>query len=210
MKPSEPEQLARVLAGGGIAVLATDTLPGLHCRADHAASVARLRALKGRARDKPLLLLCASPAQALAMTRADERQTAYAQRCWPGPFTLILPAGPLAPNAAIAGGGAGAAGGATVALRVPAVTPLRHLIEEAGGPLVSTSANLAGEPASIDLAEAVRRFGAGIDAVSPDWPPDGGGDAAGAGRPGASALIDLLVWPPRLLRDGPLPPPPWP
>jgi L-threonylcarbamoyladenylate synthase len=189
----------RLLTAGGVVLLPSDTLPGLHCRADLPSSVARVVALKGQAATKPLLLLCADAEVALAMTTdLDDRIIRYASRCWPGPFTFVLKAGPGVP--------AGVSGGrGTVALRVPASAPLRELLAAVGKPLVSTSANRSGEPPSRDMAEAERLFGAQVDGVLRLWPESA--EHTSAGR--ASALIDLTSWPPRVLREGPLPAPAW-
>ncbi|MBE0566064.1 MAG: Sua5/YciO/YrdC/YwlC family protein, partial [Krumholzibacteria bacterium] len=68
-------------------------------------------------------------------------------------------------------------------------------------PLVSTSANRSGEEPAVTLAEAVARLGDDVDGVF-----DPADEAGGAGA--ASALVDLTVWPPRVLREGPLAAPP--
>ncbi len=189
----------RLLAAGGVVLLPSDTLPGLHCRADLPSSVARVVALKGQAATKPLLLLCADSEAALVLA-ADLGYPArnYTTRCWPGPFTLILKAGPRVPAAISAGKG-------TVALRVPASAPLRELLAAVGQPLVSTSANRSGEPPTRDMVEAERLFGALVDGVLRCWPASAGHTSAGR----ASALVDLTSWPPRLLREGPRPLPAW-
>ncbi len=196
----DPAAAALILADGGVVLLPTDTLPGLHCRADRPAAVARIVALKGRAPDKPLLLLCASADRALSLAGAlDDAARDYAGRCWPGPFTLVLPAAAAVPPAVTAGTG-------TVALRVPEPQPLRDLVAAAGGPLVSTSANVAGAPPALDLATALAGFGDAVDACVPGLLPP---VPPGAPPPAASALIDLRVWPPRVLRrgSGPVPEP---
>ncbi len=196
---ADTEALAKVLAGGGVALLPTDTLPGLHARADCAAAVARIRQLKGQQAERSLLVLCATIEQALSLAGPlAPRAVAWARRCWPGPFTLVLPRGP---GVAIAP--AVSPDSATLACRVPALAPLRELVAAAGGPLVSTSANRAGQPPAPDLESAARFFGALVDAVAAGpWP---GPPAAGR----ASALIDVTGWPPLSLREGPLPPPGW-
>ena len=85
-------ELGRLLADGAVVLLPTDTLPGFHCRADRADAVARIVALKGRDARRPLLLLCASAEQAFGLAgRLSPEVRDYARRCWPGPFTLILP-----------------------------------------------------------------------------------------------------------------------
>lgn len=196
-RTDDPRRVARALADGEVVLLRTDTLPGLHARADRSEAVDRIRRFKGRAGDKPLLLLCASPEDALALAAESGAQARdYIGRCWPGPFTLVLPAGPTAPAAATRGGD-------TVAVRVPAPAGLRELIAEAGGALVSTSANLAGRPPETDLDAAAALCGEAVDVVADlDWD-------AGSPDAGASTLLDLTVWPPVVLRPGAQAPPDW-
>jgi L-threonylcarbamoyladenylate synthase len=184
------------LAGGGVLLLATDTLPGLHCRADRADALDRLLALKGRPPERPLLLLCASLAEALALGEAPTTAAkSLAARCWPGPFTLVLPRGEAVPARVSAGLG-------TVALRVPGLAELRQIVGLAGFPLVSTSANRSGEEPSRTLAEAAARFADAVDGI---WGPAAGDVATGS----PSTLADLTTWPPRVLREGARPLPPW-
>ena len=79
---------ARMLRAGGIVLLPADTMPGMHCRADMAAAVQRLRVLKRRAPDRPFLVLCASLQQARWLAPSDDgRLLAYCRRCWP--LTLL-------------------------------------------------------------------------------------------------------------------------
>lgn len=185
---------AAALAGGGVLLLPTDTICGLHARADDAAALARIATIKGRPTGQPLLVLAASTEQALAMCRPPgPRQLEVLAAAWPGPFTFLLAARPGLAAAVVD------ARGATVAVRVPGRGDLRRLIDLAGGPLASTSANRSGEAPEAGLEAAVARFGAEVDgwwAGDPGMPP-------GAGA--ASALVDLTTEPPRVLRAGPLP-----
>jgi tRNA A37 threonylcarbamoyladenosine synthetase subunit TsaC/SUA5/YrdC len=81
---------ARMLAEGGLVLMPTDTLPGLHCRADRPDAVGRLRRMKGRPEGKLFLLLCSSLRQVRTLAELSSRRVlAYCQTCWPGPFTLI-------------------------------------------------------------------------------------------------------------------------
>ncbi len=89
-----------------------------------------------------------------------------------------------------------------MAVRVPDRPLLAALLRRsAGAPVVSTSANRSGEEPATTLAEAEARLGDGWtrSSIRGDGP-----SAAGT----ASALLDLTVWPPRLLRPGPAAPPP--
>ena len=189
------DDAVRLLQSGGVLLLGTDTLPGFHCRADLPASVDRILTLKGRSPGKSLLVLAGSVEQTSLVTGPLEgRQSSYCARCWPGPFSLILPSGgELAPQVKAANG--------TVAVRVPAVPSLRDLILEVGFPVVSTSANLSGQPPSGNLETACRAFS---DQVNGSWqPPENVPVDSNKEQPGPSALIDLTVWPPVELRPGP-------
>ncbi len=189
-----------LLKSGGVLLLATDTLPGFHCRADLADSVARIIALKGRRAEKSLLVLAGSMEQAARVTGTlDDRQSAYCRNCWPGPFSLILPAGrELSP--------AVNAGGKTVAVRVPGLASLRSLILAVDFPLVSTSANRSGDSPCTDFETALGAFRDQLDGC---WEPrEKLPGAAGSGVTGPSALIDVTIWPPVQLRQGPENPPP--
>lgn len=197
-RPASCAEAARLFAEGGVLLLTTDTLPGLHARVDRPAAVRRVADLKGRTAGKPLLVLAASPAAAATVTGGVEpRQWDYALRCWPGPFSLVLPAAPGLAAEVTGGGG-------TVAVRVPQARGLVQLLEAVGVPVVSTSANRAGEEPARTLAEATSRFGSLVDGVFAAV-RDGDDGAAPTAR--ASALVDLGVWPPRVLRAGPLPAP---
>lgn len=181
------------LAGGRVVLMPTDTLPGLHARVDRPEAIARIARLKGRPAGKPLLVLAGSVGQARTLLQPlPPRLEAALERCWPGPFSLILPAREGLDAAITSPAG-------TVAIRVPGVAWVREVALAAGAPLASTSANRAGEPPAEDLDAAVAVFGARTAVYA------GEPGSAGTGRP--SALIDLTVWPPRLLREGPLAPP---
>ena len=194
------EDAAGLLRSGGVLVLGTDTLPGLHCRADDEKAVDRIMAMKGRAAGHSFGVIAGSAEQAkLVSGPLDERAAAYCRRCWPGPFSLILPAsGSLCTKVASETG--------TVAVRVPAVTSLRTLLLEVGFPLVSTSANLTGNAPHATLAGAYLEFGHCIDGV---WQPS---EIKTDERPKKiaipSSLIDLSCWPPKVLRKGSQDPPP--
>jgi len=188
-----------LLKSGGVLILDTDTLPGFHCRADLSDPVTRILDLKGREPAKSLLVLAGSVAQAFQVTQTlDERQADFCQRCWPGPFSLILPSGGDLSSSVIATN-------RSVAIRVPALESLRSLILAVGFPLVSTSVNLTGDIPLGDLETARSVFADGVDGY---WrPTESPEDPPASGQVLASALIDLTVWPPVQLRPGPLDPP---
>ena len=197
------QDAAGVLRSGGVLVLPTDTLPGLHARADHPEALARIVAVKGRAEGKPMLVLAASLDQARPLLAdLDDGREDFCDRCWPGPFSLILPARAGLPGE-ITGAVENGSGTSrtSVAVRVPDLRPLRDLLEAVGVPLASTSVNRTGQPPETDLATAAHLFANAIDGW---WAlDDAGGSVATSAQP--SALVDVVGWPPRLLRPGPRP-----
>ena len=173
------DEAVGVLKSGGVLLLGTDTLPGFHCRADLAQSVARIQALKGRVFAKSMLVLAGSVDQVSLVTGSlDSRQSAFCKRCWPGPFSLILPAGGELSRAVNDGG-------ETVAVRVPVLESLCSLVLSVGFPLVSTSANRSGDSPCPEFEAALAGFANMVDGA---WkPPESPGEAAGNASTGPSA-----------------------
>jgi L-threonylcarbamoyladenylate synthase len=161
--PGEAEALGRAAAhlrAGRVVVLPTDTVYGLAALPGIEGATAALFALKGRAADVPLAVLCASPHQALDLA-ADGAVTAEVRRIvdrlWPGPLTLVLPRRP----------GLGFALGArvaTIGLRCPDQPVVRALAAEVG-PLATSSANRHAEPTPGTAADVAVLFGAGVALV---------------------------------------------
>ena len=152
--------------------LPTDTVWGLLVRPDDPAAVERVYAMKGRPKNQPLQLLVADLETARSLLPKDfddPRFLALAERFWPGPLTLIVPAG--RPFPAI---------GATerLGLRIPNHPELRALLRALGGYLAATSLNRSGEPPVQSEAEA-RRFP--VDLVMGGKTPTGH----------ASSVVDL-------------------
>lgn len=185
-RSSDVAEVLSVLADGGVVLMPTDTLPGLHARLDRPEAIARIATLKGREAAKPMLVLAASEAQAVAAVTVQAAEREDIEHCWPGPFTLVLPARAEVPSDATAGGG-------TLGVRVPGSDALRAFLDRCGSPLVSTSANVAGRPPATDLESALSVFGRRVDLVA-DLPWDGGDRA--------STVVDLTRRPPRVLRLG--------
>ncbi|HUL58310.1 MAG TPA: L-threonylcarbamoyladenylate synthase [Anaeromyxobacteraceae bacterium] len=157
------EAAAGVLRRGGLVAYPTETFYGLGALASDAQAVSRVAAVKGRPDGKPLPLLAADLAAVEAVALLGPLARRLAGRLWPGALTLVVPARPGLPPEIVAGTGA-------VGIRIPGSELARALARSAGGPIVSTSANLSGEPPvsrAADLAPALRaRLDAVLDAGS--------------------------------------------
>lgn len=160
------------LRRGGIIACPTEAVWGLGCDPCNEAAVTRLLAIKHRDVAKGLLLVAADTAQLEGLVDWDalpaDRHEAV-RTSWPGANTWVLPATARVPRW-ITGEHSG------VAVRVSGHPLVAALCRDFGGPLVSTSANLAGEPparSEAELAPAVRER---IDFVLP-------GETGGLERP---------------------------
>jgi len=144
------------LRGGGLLAYPTETVYGLGSRPVEA-DVLALAALKGRARDKPFLLLVASREMAEAQGLAfNESARALARAFWPGPLTLVLPGGSGRLPDLLRGPEGG------IAVRWTSHTRMAVLIAALGEPLTSTSANLPGSPPAPGVDAILRDFAAAV------------------------------------------------
>ncbi len=177
------DEVADTLEAGGIAVLPTDTIYGLHGVATDARAVARIFAAKRRPADQPLAVLCAdaSDLQRLGVT-ASETIVAALGRLWPAPLTAVLPIDKPIPASV---------GRRTIAVRIPDLSWMRDLVR-ATGALASTSVNLSGEHAVYSTGEVPAELLSSVDLVVD----------AGALRGDASTLVDFTTPEPRVIREG--------
>jgi L-threonylcarbamoyladenylate synthase len=150
---------ARVLRAGGIVLHPTDTVYGLACLAGRPQALRRLYDLKGRGKGKPSLLLVGSVAMAKgAASSVPATAGALMRALWPGPLTIVVPAAGSVPPLVRGRGN-------TVGLRLPAHRFTREMVRLAGGPVVSTSANRAGEQVPGTQRALVELFGGRVGLI---------------------------------------------
>ena len=106
------DELAELLRAGGVALLPTDTIYGLHAIASDQRAIARIRAMKGRDDGKPFVVIASSVEQ-LREFGAVVPETLSA--IWPAPLTAILVSGET-----------------TIAARIPDLAWLRGLLGNQG------------------------------------------------------------------------------
>jgi len=182
---------ADVISQGGVIAFRTDTFYGLGADPFNAAAVARVRELKGREDDKPILLLVSDVDQ-VAKVISDRSETfaRVAAAFWPGPLTIVGVAVAELPQEITSGTG-------TVGVRLPADERVRTLVRKCGGILTATSANPAGrEPAR--SAQEVAKYFPGTSLPGVDLIVDGG--EVTVTEP--STVVDATVSPPRVVREG--------
>lgn len=82
---------ARILDGGGLVVVPTDTSWSILCSIASKDGVARLKRLVEPGRDRPLTVMCSSIAQAAELCEVSSAAFRVMKRLAPGPYVFILP-----------------------------------------------------------------------------------------------------------------------
>ncbi len=195
VNPEEPREervglALEVLRSGGVVSLPTETFYGLAVDSFNPTALAALNDLKRKPRDSPVLLLLSDAGQvAQVAERLPDLFEPMAKLFWPGPLSLVVPAGPRVPKEVTGGRG-------TVAVRVPGLALPRRLAEALGRPITGVSANLTGHAPCRTGIEVRLAFPEGVDMIM-----DGGSSTGGA----PSTLLDLTGEEPRVLREGAIP-----
>jgi len=178
---------AKIISAGGVIAFRTDTFYGLGADPFNAAAVARIRELKGREDNKPILLLLSDASIAdRFIADVSEAFEEVARKFWPGPLTIVGVAVPKLASEITAGTG-------TVGVRVPADSDVRDLVRACGGALTATSANPSGQEPARSAQEVRDYFPAGIDLVI---------DSGEVTATEPSTVLDVTTIPPRVVRQG--------
>lgn len=150
---------ATVLRDGGIAVFPTETVYGLGALADSCFGPHELFEVKVRPTDLPIPLLVETE-DALDTYGIDVPAYAHklAKAFWPGAVTLVVKAADVVSKDFRAPDG-------TIGLRSPDHEVVMELIQAAGGPLFTTSANTHGNPAPASFDDLEPRIMSHADIV---------------------------------------------
>ncbi|MCX7970150.1 MAG: L-threonylcarbamoyladenylate synthase [Negativicutes bacterium] len=144
------QRAGQLLAAGELVAFPTETVYGLGANGLDRMAVKKIFQAKGRPADNPLILHIARPAD-LSLVAAEVTPLArrLQEKFWPGPLTVVLPAGGLVPPEVTGGLD-------TVAVRMPDHPVAREIIAWAGVPVAAPSANISGRP-SPTTADMVAR-----------------------------------------------------
>ena len=187
----DPLRAAAAVRAGGLAAIPTETVYGLAARADEAAAVARIYAVKGRPADHPLIVHLPDAERALRWAASvPDYASRLAEAFWPGPMTLILPR-------ATGVGDFVTAGQPTVGLRVPDHPLTLAMLHALAVGVAAPSANRFGRVSPTSAAHVVAELDDRLD-PSRDIILDGGPSRVGV----ESSIIACLGERPVLLRPG--------
>lgn len=128
------------LRRGGTLLYPTDTIWGIGCDATRAEAVERVYQIKQRAESKSMIILVADTEQIASYVQSVPPIALDLQKQVDKPLTIIYPGAKNLANNVIAADG-------SIAIRVVRHEFCQRLIRAFGKPIVSTSANISGEPA---------------------------------------------------------------
>lgn len=191
------EEATTWIRRGGVIAIPTDTFYGLAADPFNVSAVDRVFRVKGRTQERALPLIAADIAQIHAhIGPLSELGARLADRFWPGPLTLLIPAPASLADAVTGGTG-------RVGVRVPDDAIVRAVCAGVGRPITATSANISGEPATIDPEVVEQTLGDAVDylldtGMTPGGAPSTIVDVTGAEpllvRAGAVSWDDIGVW----------------
>ncbi|ASZ14942.1 Sua5/YciO/YrdC/YwlC family protein [Chitinophaga pendula] len=148
----------QILRNGGLILYPTDTIWGIGCDATNPAAVEKVFALKKRHESKSLVILLAEARDLVKYTSQPDPAIADIIDSFDRPTTIIYEGAlGMAPNVIATDG--------SVAIRIVKDTFCRHLIKRLRVPLVSTSANISGEPSPANFKEVSLAIRTGVDYI---------------------------------------------
>jgi L-threonylcarbamoyladenylate synthase len=189
-KPS-PQAIAKaasVIRAGGIVAIPTDALYTLVADPFNLHAVGRVFQAKGREASRSLPLLVSDVVMAEELASDLSKQFfLLARRFWPGPLTVIVPAASKLPLKVTGSTG-------RLAMRQAKSATANALLEWLGQPLISTSANISGQPTCRTGIDVFGSMDGRLDLVL-----DGG---VAMGGPATTVDLTGVLW--RVIREGTL------
>lgn len=150
------------LKKGGVFAYPTDTVWGVGCLPDNEKACRKIYNLKGRDEAKPLILLAASMEDFLPyVDEIPPLAQKMADKYWPGGLTIIVKKSNKLSDYVTAGM-------PTIGIRIPNHPILLDFLRMVG-PIASTSANLSGQPAAMNLEETISNVGNNVNFVLKDF-----------------------------------------
>ncbi|HZZ99367.1 MAG TPA: L-threonylcarbamoyladenylate synthase [Candidatus Paceibacterota bacterium] len=182
-------QAVEILKQGGTIVYPTDTVYGVGCNALDEFAVRHVFDIKERS-SKPLPVIARDMKWVEELVYLDDRTRKLGAKFWPGKFTLVLPKKDIVPPIVTTGL-------PNVGIRIPDFKFTDQLMAAFGYPLVATSANLSGQPATGDINQVIAAF------EHKPRRPDLVIDAGILPPSNPSVVIDCSTDQPKVLRVGP-------
>ena len=192
MEKNSFSEALEVLRNGGVILYPTDTVWGLGCDATNLEAVARIYEIKKRSDSKSLVLLASDLDMVARYIREIPDMAIQLVEVNDKPMTIIYPGAltgqecrGLAHNTVAQDG--------SVGIRIPVVDFCRDLVHRFGRPIVSTSANISGEPTPRKFADIPQQIKDAVDfIVDPSLERNSTGSASSIIKVGLDGTIDII------------------
>lgn len=192
MEKNSFSEALEVLRKGGVILYPTDTVWGLGCDATNPEAVSRIYEIKKRSDSKSLVLLASDLDMVARYIREIPDMAIQLVEVNDKPMTIIYPGAltgqecrGLAHNTVAQDG--------SVGIRIPVVDFCRDLVHRFGRPIVSTSANISGEPTPRKFADIPQQIKDAVDfIVDPSLERNSTGSASSIIKVGLDGTIDII------------------
>ena len=169
---------------GSIIIYPTDTVYGIGANVFDEKAILKVFSIKKRALNKPLSICISRIEDIKQVAQMDVRAETVIRNLLPGPFTIILKKNDNISSLLTAGSD-------KIGIRIPDNSICMDLSKEF--PITSTSANLSGYDIPESVEGVLKQLGSSIDIMM---------DAGICKHGIPSTVIDMTVYPPKVLREG--------
>ena len=179
-------EAVKTLREGGLILYPTDTVWGIGCDATDEKAVEKVYKLKQREDSKALVLLASDLDMVAKYIKEIPQMALQLVEVNDAPMTIIYPgAMGLAQNAIAQDG--------TVGIRIPLEGYCLELIRRFGKPLVSTSANISGQPTPKNFSEISEEIKNGVNyIIDPSFEKESSGKASQILKVGLDSEIKII------------------
>ncbi len=137
-QPRHIDRVVQCLRDGGVIAYPTDTTYGIGCSIFNKKGIERIYKLKQREHKKPFSFICPSLSEVSRYANISNTAFKILKRYLPGPYTFVLEATREVPDLLLTRQ-------KTVGIRIPDNRICLEIVRMLGNPVITTSANLAGE-----------------------------------------------------------------
>ena len=173
------QKALEVLRNGGVILYPTDTVWGIGCDATDPEAVAKVYAIKNREDSKSLVLLASDMDMICRYVKEIPEMAVQLVEVNDKPMTIIYPGAVVGPSPVTSSAVERTlpkadrrclafntvAEDGTVGIRIPMMDFCQQLVAKLGRPLVSTSANISGEPTPKKFAEISEQIKSAVDHI---------------------------------------------
>lgn len=179
------ETAVKALRDGELIIYPTDTLYGIGCDLKNAKALDRLNRLKERPRHKPFSFICESLSEVSEYAQISNTAHRVMRHCLPGPYTFVLPMTSAIPRKM-------ANADHAVGIRIPNHPVPLEIVKNFGGPITTTSVNVANEEPICAIGDLAPEFIKAVGVIIDNGPLENV----------PSTIVDFTGEMPQILRKG--------